>query len=531
MAYRTLRLRRDGASPRAHAGAARRSLPALGHPPPAGRLPHLLRRGLRRDQARPLRPARGRERDRRLLRRVLGDEVRPACSSPSSSRSWSSPASSPPSSWAAGTRSSSGTLARRRTCPPLVVRAPSARRLFLAKVIVLCWLQLAIRWHLPALPLRPDPEALLEDPAARPALVNVFVTGALVLARPVAQAPGRRSASLEIVVALVALAIAAAAPRGHAAPAPGARAAHAAGHGGALDAMPYQLRHDRPPTSASGSTCPELIRGLGHRHAALPAEPLLRARRQPGRPGPHARPGSRQRHRAVPGGEGALPAGLPRPAPAGAARGRQAPLRRLLHVRDRLPGPVHLHRGRRVPGRPASRSTRSKFVIDELRCVVCGFCVEACPKDAIRMDTGRARPAVATTREDQIWDEKRLLRGPPVSYQYDPWLRRAAPSIPPAKLEAMRAAARPFHAVRHRRGEPDAGLLGAGAGRRGEGPGRRGVGRGLVPRRRTGRTAPPYGRAPGTSAPGTSRCWIGAMRWRSRRPGMARAAAATKKAS
>ena len=49
------------------------------------------------------------------------------------------------------------------------------------------------------------------------------------------------------------------------------------------------------------------------------------------------------------------PPGLPRPAPAGAARGRQAPLRGLLHVRHHLPGAVHLHRGRRVrvdgPGR------------------------------------------------------------------------------------------------------------------------------------------------------------------------------------
>jgi NADH-quinone oxidoreductase subunit I len=85
----------------------------------------------------------------------------------------------------------------------------------------------------------------------------------------------------------------------------------------------------------------------------------------------------------------------------------------------------------------------TKFVIDELRCVVCGFCVEACPKDAIRMDSGEHAPPTYT-RAAQIWDETRLLRGPPVSYQYDPWLRRGSPSIPPEKLEEMRARARPF---------------------------------------------------------------------------------------
>ena len=86
-----------------------------------------------------------------------------------------------------------------------------------------------------------------------------------------------------------------------------------------------------------------------------------------------------------------------------------------------------------------------KFVIDELRCVVCGFCVEACPKDAIRMDSGEHAPP-SYTRAAQIWDEKRLLRGAPVSYQYDPWLRRGSPSIPPEKLAEMRARARPFPA-------------------------------------------------------------------------------------
>jgi NADH-quinone oxidoreductase subunit I len=85
----------------------------------------------------------------------------------------------------------------------------------------------------------------------------------------------------------------------------------------------------------------------------------------------------------------------------------------------------------------------TKFVIDELRCVVCGFCVEACPKDAIRMDSGEHAPP-SYTRAAQIWDEKRLLRGAPVSYQYDPWLRRGASSIPADKLAEMRARAKPF---------------------------------------------------------------------------------------
>ncbi|HET8722586.1 MAG TPA: 4Fe-4S binding protein, partial [Anaeromyxobacteraceae bacterium] len=83
-----------------------------------------------------------------------------------------------------------------------------------------------------------------------------------------------------------------------------------------------------------------------------------------------------------------------------------------------------------------------KFVIDELRCVVCGFCVEACPKDAIRMDTG-IHPPPTYEREGQIYDEKRLLRGPAVSYENDPWLVRPS-KLTAAALEANRKAARPF---------------------------------------------------------------------------------------
>jgi formate hydrogenlyase subunit 6/NADH:ubiquinone oxidoreductase subunit I len=48
------------------------------------------------------------------------------------------------------------------------------------------------------------------------------------------------------------------------------------------------------------------------------------------------------------------------------------------------------------------------FEIDELRCVVCGLCVEACPCDAIRMDTG-IHPAPVYTREDADFGKADLL--------------------------------------------------------------------------------------------------------------------------
>ena len=75
-----------------------------------------------------------------------------------------SAASSRPSSSAAGTPSSSRAGSARDLLAALASR-PSARGVFWVKVLLLCWLQLVIRWTLPALPLRPDPEAVLEDPA------------------------------------------------------------------------------------------------------------------------------------------------------------------------------------------------------------------------------------------------------------------------------------------------------------------------------------------------------------------------------
>jgi NADH-quinone oxidoreductase subunit I len=47
-----------------------------------------------------------------------------------------------------------------------------------------------------------------------------------------------------------------------------------------------------------------------------------------------------------------------------------------------------------------------------LKCVECGLCVEACPCDAIRMDTGK-HPAPAYRREDFIYSKERLLSHEP----------------------------------------------------------------------------------------------------------------------
>ncbi len=65
-----------------------------------------------------------------------------------------------------------------------------------------------------------------------------------------------------------------------------------------------------------------------------------------------------------------------------------------------------------------------KFTIDMGKCVYCGFCVEVCPEDAIRMDSGHLEIA-SYTREDMIYNIDRLLTGShdPTDYKdYDKWM-------------------------------------------------------------------------------------------------------------
>jgi len=50
-----------------------------------------------------------------------------------------------------------------------------------------------------------------------------------------------------------------------------------------------------------------------------------------------------------------------------------------------------------------------RFEIDQLRCVVCGMCVEACPCDAIRMDSNVHVTAYAN-RDDFLFDRARLMK-------------------------------------------------------------------------------------------------------------------------
>jgi NADH-quinone oxidoreductase subunit I len=206
------------------------------------------------------------------------------------------------------------------------------------------------------------------------------------------------------------------------------------------DDMPYQI-DDRPADARERLFVPEVIRGLGilakqfFRNFFLQRDtnPDILKRRNhnvtieyPEEKQPYP-PGYRGLHRLVPREDGA-----PRCVAC-------------YMCATACPAQCIYIEAAEVPDDPIEKYPK-RFIIDELRCVVCGFCVEACPKDAIRMDTGEHAPP-SYQRSEQFWDEKRLLRGTSVNYQYDPWLRRGSAAIEPAALEQMRANAKPFSAT------------------------------------------------------------------------------------
>ena len=58
---------------------------------------------------------------------------------------------------------------------------------------------------------------------------------------------------------------------------------------------------------------------------------------------------------------------------------------------------------------PDVQKAPSRFVLDLGRCCFCGFGVEACPEDALRMDTGRVEIA-EYDRRDLVYEIDKLLR-------------------------------------------------------------------------------------------------------------------------
>lgn len=70
---------------------------------------------------------------------------------------------------------------------------------------------------------------------------------------------------------------------------------------------------------------------------------------------------------------------------------------------------IIIEAGERTDGRTEKMPVR--FDIDLLECIYCGYCVEACPMDAIRMDTG-IFSVTSSNREEMVIGLKELLATP-----------------------------------------------------------------------------------------------------------------------
>ncbi len=109
-----------------------------------------------------------------------------------------------------------------------------------------------------------------------------------------------------------------------------------------------------------------------------------------------------------PGSEARAAAALSRRAPAEPRRAGPREVRRLHALCDGLPGQLHRDRGGAAPPDwPDRDKFPATFVLDELRCIYCGMCEEACPVDAIELT--HIYDLTATSRDEMLFNKDKLL--------------------------------------------------------------------------------------------------------------------------